>query len=148
MSRDKIHSNSSISQCRIIAIESHRHHNGALCVVDNEAEILPFTVKRVFYIYDVPAHSERGGHSHFEMAEFIVAVSGSFDVTVDDGANTHKFTLNSPDCGLYVPPGIWRTLDNFSSGSVCLAMCPTLFEESDYVRDYNDFLKLTECKRQ
>lgn len=141
------HSVSNISQCRMIAVERHSHHNGSLCVADNASDGIPFEVKRVFYIYDVPAHSERGGHSHYEMEEFIVAVSGAFDVTVDDGISKFRFTLNSPDMGLYIPAGIWRTLDNFSSGSVCLALCPTLFDEADYVRDYNRFLELTECKR-
>ena len=114
-------------------------HN--LPVVEN-GQTLPFDVKRVYYLYDVPGGGERGGHSHYTCQEFIIAVSGSFDVTIDDGVEQYTHTLNRPYQGLLVVPGIWRTLKNFSSGSVCLALCSHHFDEDDYVRDYDQFKKM------
>jgi len=109
---------------------------------------LPFDVQRTFYIYDVPGGAERGGHSHYTCQEFIVAISGSFDVTVDDGENRYTYTLNRPYQGLLVTPGIWRTLQNFSSGSVCLALASDHFDEQDYVRDYEQFVRLKQDYRK
>ena len=103
---------------------------------------LPYDFKRVYYLYDVPAGAERGGHSHKSCYEFLVAISGSFDVTLDDGENKKTFTLNRPFMGLLITPGIWRTLENFASGSVCLVLASDHFDENDYVRNYNDFIKL------
>ena len=103
---------------------------------------LPYDFKRVYYLYDVPAGAERGGHSHKSCYEFLVAISGSFDVTLDDGENKKTFTLNRPFMGLLITPGIWRTLENFASGSVCLVLTSDHFDENDYVRNYNDFIKL------
>jgi len=94
------------------------------------------------FIYDVPGGAERGGHSHYTCHEFIIVISGSFDVTIDDGTNQHTYTLNRPNQGLLVVPGIWRTLQNFSSGSVCLALASHHFDEEDYVRDYQEFMGL------
>ena len=101
----------------------------------------------MFYIYDVPGGAERGGHSHHACSALLVAVSGCFDVEVDDGVERQVFTLNRSNVGLYVPPGIWNSLSNFSSGSVCLALASDLFDEADYVRDYDVFKQLTSCKR-
>ena len=136
-----MHSETCIKDCRIITLKKHHHANGNLTAVNNGVE-LPFELRRTFYIYDVPGGAERGGHSHYTCQEFIIAISGSFDVTVDDGNDKYTFTLNRPNQGLLVVPGIWRTLQNFSSGSVCLALASHHFDENDYVRDYNKFLKL------
>ena len=100
---------------------------------------IPFAVNRVYYLYDVPGGESRGGHAHKELQQFIVAASGSFDVTVDDGESRRTFTINRPYRGLLVVPGIWRELDNFSSGSVCLVLASTEYSEEDYIRDYNEF---------
>lgn len=103
---------------------------------------LPFEVKRVFYLYDVPGGEERGGHSHYELHQFIIAVSGSFDVVIDDGVDRKTVTLNRPYYGLWVKPGIWSELNNFSSGAVTLVLASGFYDEADYIRDYEDFLKM------
>lgn len=144
--KDNAHTTSHIADCRLIKLDKHHHENGNLTVVENQDSV-PFRVKRVFYIYDVPGGAERGGHSHHACSALLVAVSGCFDVEVDDGVERQVFTLNRSNVGLYVPPGIWNSLSNFSSGSVCLALASDLFDEADYVRDYDVFKQLTSCKR-
>ena len=139
--RITIHNQSRIKDCRIITLDKHHHANGNLTAVNNGVE-LPFNIQRTFYIYDVPGGAERGGHSHYLCQEFIIAISGSFDVTIDDGHDRFTYTLNRPYQGLLVVPGIWRTLQNFSSGSVCLALASHHYDEEDYVRDYNKYLEL------
>lgn len=143
--RLKIHNGTSINDCRIITLSRHHHANGNLTAVNNGVD-LPFDIQRTFYIYDVPGGAERGGHSHYTCNEFIIAISGSFDVTVDDGTDQRTYTLNRPYQGLLVVPGIWRTLQNFSSGSVCLALASHHFDEHDYVREYEMFLNLKHGK--
>lgn len=106
-----------------------------------------FAVRRVFYLYDVPSDSERGGHSHYQARELIVAVAGAFDVTLDDGSERRTYHLDRPYKALYVPRGLWRELNNFTSGAVCMVLTTELFEEADYVRDYDRFLELTNSKR-
>ncbi|MDD6843934.1 MAG: FdtA/QdtA family cupin domain-containing protein [Prevotellaceae bacterium] len=101
---------------------------------------IPFNVSRVYWVYDVPAGESRGGHAHKQCREFIVAASGSFTVTLDDGYTQTSYHLNHPWQGLYVETGVWRTLNDFSSGAVCLVLASDPFEEDDYIRDYNDFL--------
>ena len=114
--------------------------------VAEQMKNVPFEVKRVYWTYDVPAGERRGGHAHKECVEFIIAVSGSFTVTLDDGKGNRKdFHLNHPWEGLLVPTGIWRTLEDFSSGAVCLVLASELFDEDDYVYDYNDFLEYVRC---
>lgn len=137
----KIHNQSSINDCEIITLNRNHHANGNLTAVNNGVD-LPFNIQRTFYIYDVPGGAARGGHSHYTCHEFIIAISGSFDVTIDDGVNQFTYTLNRPYQGLLVVPGIWRTLQIFSSGSVCLALASHHYDEDDYVRDYDMFLKL------
>ncbi len=113
--------------------------SGNLSVI--EKDIVPFDIKRVYYLYDVPSDSKRGGHAHLELKQFLVALSGSFDVHLDDGATKSTITLNRPNKGLFIPNGIWRELDNFSSGSVCLSVVSNIYKESDYIRAYSDFKK-------
>ena len=117
-------------------IEDHR---GNLSVIEND--IIPFEIKRVYYVYDIPSGAERGGHSHIDQSEFLIAVSGSFDVVVNDGKKENKITLNKPNVGLLISPGIWRELQNFSSGSVCLVVASEVYIEDDYIRDFNEFIK-------
>ncbi len=116
---------------------------GNLTFVENGQGLIPFAIERVYWTYDVPAGEGRGGHSHHEAQELIVATSGSFRVNLFDGKEWRHYTLNLPYKGLYVPPGYWRTLDNFSSGSVCMVLTSTTYSEEDYVREFDDFLKLT-----
>ena len=141
------HSTSKLDDCRLITLDTNHHENGNLSVVENAGEFA-FTVKRVYYIYDVPGGAERGGHSHYQCHRFIVAVSGSFDVVIDDGVERRTVTLNRSNVGLHVVPGVWIELNNFSSGSVCLSLASELYDADDYVRDYQKFLLLTKNKRQ
>lgn len=132
----------SVDDCRIIQLPKHVRESGNITVVENNRE-LPFEVKRVYYLYDVPGGEERGGHSHKQLYSFLVAASGSFDVLLDDGVSTRTVTLNRPSYGLLIVPGIWRVLNNFSSGSVCLVLTSDYYDESDYIREYEDFKKIT-----
>jgi len=130
-----------LDECHIVDLSRHCHRNGSLTVVDNCENIL-FPVKRVFYLYDVPGDSVRGGHSHFRGHEFIIAASGAFDVTLTDGVDVRKFTLNHPYRALYIPNGIWRSLDNFSSGSVSLVLTSELYSEEDYCRSMSKYREI------
>ena len=145
MIEEDAHRRSSLSRCKVVELPRHRHPNGSLSVVQNDGAA-PFDVRRVFYLYDVPGDSERGGHSHFRAQELIVAVSGSFDVTLSDGHAEKVFSLNRPYQALYIEAGIWRSLSNFSSGSVSLVLTSELFDEADYVRDFEKFKQLTADK--
>ena len=104
-----------------------------------EKDFLPYKIKRVYYLYDVPSDSFRGGHAHIELQQFLIALSGSFDVVLDDGSSRRTITLNRPNKGILIPNGIWRELENFSAGTVCLALVSDHFKEEDYIRNYNDF---------
>lgn len=115
---------------------------GNLSVV--EKELIPFQIKRVYYLYDVPSDSSRGGHAHIELQQFLIALSGSFDVILTNGKEKQTITLNKPNKGLYIPNGIWRELDNFSAGAVCLSLVSDIYKEEDYIRDYEDFLKYSQ----
>lgn len=132
--------NTTIDQIEKIEIPkiSDPDGRGNLSVI--EGDILPFTIKRVYYLYDVPSNSTRGGHAHIELMQCLIALSGSFDVVLDDGENKKVVTLNRPDVGLIIPTGIWRELENFSSGGVCLSLVSDVYKESDYIREYPDFL--------
>ncbi len=110
---------------------------GNLSIV--EGNILPYPIKRAYYLYDVPSDSSRGGHAHKNLKQFLIALSGSFDVVLDNGYARKVFTLNKPNKGLLIPNGIWRELENFSAGSVCLSLVSELYDEDDYIRNYNDF---------
>lgn len=113
--------------------------SGNLAFIQNG--ILPFEFKRVYYLFDVPSTAFRGGHSHIDQHEVLIALSGSFEVIVNDGNEKKSYLLNKPNVGLHLPNGIWRELENFSSGSVCLVLASDVFEEMDYIRDYETFLK-------
>lgn len=127
---------------QIILIPRIYDPRGNLSFLENGDGIVPFNIERVYWIYDVPAGEERGAHSHHCGQEFLIALAGSFNVNLFDGKTWHHFTLNRPFQGLYVPPGYWRTLDNFSSGSVCMVLTSTPYDEADYVREFDEFMKL------
>lgn len=135
---------SSVFDCSVIELDKHHHEKGNISVVEN-GTTLPFDIRRTYYLYDVPGGESRGGHAHKELSQLIIAASGSFTVTLDDGDNQKTFMLNRPYQGLYVVPGIWRTLEDFSSGAVCLVLASHKYDETDYIREYNDFLK---CKHE
>jgi uncharacterized RmlC-like cupin family protein len=122
---------------KIIEIPNVHEERGQLAVI--EKDIIPFSIKRVYYLYDVPSDAYRGGHAHIEQESVIIALSGSFEVIVDDGDIRKSIMLNKPNKGLYIPTRVWREVENFSSGSVCLVLASTEFNEVDYVRDYEDF---------
>lgn len=131
---------STVYECTLVELD--RHHSdrkGDISVVENAATI-PFEVKRAYYLYDVPGGESRGGHAHRELQQLIVAASGSFSVTLDDGRIKRTFQLNRPYQGLLIVPGIWRTLDDFSSGSVCLVLASHPYDEQDYIRNYQEFI--------
>ena len=128
----------SVDQCHLLDLPKISDVRGNLTFLESDNHI-PFDVRRVYYLYDVPGGSERGGHCHKTLQQFIVALSGSFDIQLDDGSKKKTFTLNRPYQGLYVCPMIWRELNNFSSGSVCLVLASQKYTENDYVRDYADF---------
>lgn len=123
----------------IISIPKVEDYRGNIAIIENA--VLPFEIKRVYYLYDVPSSAHRGGHAHKDQMEFLVPLSGSFDVVVKDGKSAQTITLNKPDKGLLLPINIWRELENFSSGAVCLVLASDVFNEDDYIRDYTDFLE-------
>lgn len=133
--------NTTVDDCRMIALPSHVHEMGSLTVAEN-SDVLPFAIKRLFYIYDIPADSVRGGHAHHKMNEIVVAVSGCLDVELFDGSTSRTITLRHPGMALFIPAGIWRSLCRFSSGCVVLSLCDTGFDEMDYIRRLDDYMKL------
>ena len=129
-----------IDRCEIIQLPKIQDPRGNLTFVEGGSHI-PFDILRVYYLYDVPGGSERGGHAHKELHQFIIAMSGSFDIVLDDGKNKKRIHLCRSYYGLYVPPMIWREIDNFSTSSVCMVLASNRYEESDYYRDYEEFLR-------
>ena len=129
-----------LSECKKIELPIVHDPRGNLTFIENSKHI-PFDTQRVYYLYDVPGGSERGGHAHKELHQFVIAMSGSFDITLDDGNKKQKYHLNRSYYGLYICPMIWREIDNFSSGSVCMVLASHYFSEDDYYRDYSDFLR-------
>lgn len=127
-----------MSKIKLISLPKIEDHRGNLSVIENDT--IPFEIKRVYYLYDVPSGSERGGHAHKDLLEFLVALSGSFDVILNDGVSKRTVTLNKPNIGLLIPTGVWRELKNFSSGSVCLVVASDVYIESDYIRDFDEFM--------
>jgi hypothetical protein len=130
---------SSIYDCSIIELNRIHNRSGNITVIENQINI-PFDVRRIYYLYDVPGGAERGGHAHKDLQQLIIAAGGCFDVVLDDGRNKKVVELNRPYFGLYVVPGIWRELINFSSGATCLVVASRKYEKEDYIRDYNEFL--------
>jgi hypothetical protein len=130
----------SIADCRIIDLPIIKDPRGNLTFVESNSQI-PFAIERVYYLYDVPGGSERGGHAHKGLSQFIIAMSGSFDVVLDDGKDKKRVHLNRSFQGLYVCPMIWRELDNFSSHSVCMVLASHKYDEADYYRDYAEFMR-------
>ena len=129
-----------IDKCEIINLPKIQDARGNLTFIE-EKSLIPFEIKRVYYLYDDPGGSERGGHAHIAHNQLIIALAGSFDVALDDGKTKKTFTLNRPYEGLYICPGVWRELKNFSSGSVCLVLASNFYSEDDYYRDYDQFIR-------
>jgi len=135
----------SVEDCKIIELPKITDPRGNLSFIEGGQHI-PFDIKRVYYLYDVPSGSDRGSHAHKNLQQFIVAMSGSFDVVLDDGHEKRRFHLNRSYYGLYVCPMMWRDLDNFSSGAVCMVLASTRYDESDYIRDYDQFIAAVRTK--
>ena len=136
----------SIENCKLIELPKISDPRGNLTFIEGSRHV-PFDIRRVYYTYDVPGGTDRGGHAHKTLNQLIIAMSGSFDITLDDGFNKKKFHLNRSYQGLIICPMIWRDIDNFSSGSVCMVLASNFYDALDYYRDYNDFLK-ARCKIQ
>ena len=130
----------SIHDCKLIDLRKIHDVRGNLTPIEGGVDV-PFDIKRVYYLYDVPGGESRGAHAHRALQQLLVAANGSFTITLDDGHNKKAFTLNRPYQGLYIVPGIWRDLDNFSSGAVLLCLASEHYDASDYIRDYDEFLK-------
>lgn len=129
----------SLEACRVIDLPKVTDQRGSLTVIE-AARHVPFNIKRVFYLYDVPRRVERGGHALKACHQFLTAITGSFDVILDNGIEKRRVHLSQPYCGLYIPPMIWRELDSFSSGSVCLVLASEFYSAKDYYRDHAEFL--------
>lgn len=124
---------------QLIDIPKIENSLGNIAVVEND--VIPFAIKRVYYLYDIPSSAIRGGHSHKNLQQVLIAISGSFDVVLKDGISETKVTLNKPDKGLLIKNNTWRELENFSSGAVCLVLASQVFNEEDYIRDFDEFIK-------
>lgn len=137
-----------VFDCTMVELDKHHSDRmGNLTVVENGIT-LPFDVKRVYYLYDVPGSEGRGSHAHRELEQLIIAASGSFRVTIDDGRCKRSFFLNRPYQGLYVKPGLWRILDDFSSGAVCMVLASEVYRKEDYIFDYDAFLAFRGVQKQ
>ncbi|CAE6849112.1 TDP-4-oxo-6-deoxy-alpha-D-glucose-3, 4-oxoisomerase [Paraburkholderia aspalathi] len=130
----------SVTECQILEFPRIHDPRGTLTPIENNRQI-PFDIKRVYYLYDIPGGASRAGHSHKQLQQVLIAISGSFDVHVDDGSERLVFHLNRPHQGLYVPRMIWREIDNFSSNAVCVALASMFYDEADYYRKYDDFFR-------
>ncbi|TXD83341.1 WxcM-like domain-containing protein [Subsaximicrobium wynnwilliamsii] len=127
-----------LKHIKFVGIPNVHDQRGKLAVI--EKHVIPFKMQRIYYLFDVPSDAYRGGHAHKIQESVVIALSGSFEVVIKDGKDEQRIMLNKPDKGLYIPTGIWREIENFSSGSVCLVLASTEFEEADYIRDYEEFL--------
>ncbi len=140
MNKDFSFSQSNLSMIQIITVPVVRDYRGNLAFL--QWNDLPFEFKRVYYLFDIPSGAKRGGHAHREQTELLIALSGSFDVILDDAVSKKKIHLNNPEKALLIPPGIWREIENFSANSICLVLNSDLFTEEDYIRNYEDFIRL------
>lgn len=132
---------SSIYDCNIIDFSNVLTEDGNITVVENK-NLPGLNIKRIYYLYDVPAGESRGGHAHYKLEQFIIAASGSFDIILDDGRFRKRVNLNRPNLALHVQPGMWREIDEFSAGSICMVLASEKYDEGDYIRDYNEFKNL------
>lgn len=130
---------SSVYDATIIELPKIYNNAGNITAIDNDEDTLPFDVKRIYYLYDIPGGESRGAHAHKELKQLIIAAGGGFDITLDDGNIKRTFQLSKPYYGLYMPSGLWRELNNFSSGAICLVLASEYFNEKDYIRNYNEF---------
>jgi hypothetical protein len=128
-----------VFDCSVIDVSKVNTDNGNITVIENGINIT-FDVKRIYYLYDVPGGESRGGHAHYDLEQYIIAASGSFDVILNDGVNKRIISLNRPNLALHVVPGLWRKLDNFSSGSITMVLASEVYREKDYIRNYQEFL--------
>ncbi|HIP33758.1 MAG TPA: WxcM-like domain-containing protein [Bacteroidia bacterium] len=128
-----------VLDCNVIELSKIHNKAGNITIVENDNSI-PFDVKRVYYLYDIPSGEERGGHAHYELEQYIIAASGSFDVLLNDGNDQRRITLNRPNIALHIVPGLWRELENFSSGSISMVLASQTYTENDYIRDFNEYL--------
>lgn len=135
-----------LNDCRLIDLPKIEDARGNLTFIEGMNHI-PFDIKRVYYLYDVPGGSDRGAHAHKRLHQFMIAMSGSFDILLDDGFDKKRFHLNRSYFGIYIPPMMWRYLDNFSSGAVCMVLASDPYDESEYIRDYDDFLLAAKAQR-
>ena len=133
--------NSTINDCKILQLGKIQNRSGNITIVENKLDI-PFEVKRIYYLYDIPSNETRGGHAHKELYQLVIGASGSFNININDGVNDKSIFLNKPDFGLLIVPGIWRDLRDFSSGSICLVFASEIYSEIDYIRDYDEFITL------
>lgn len=133
---------STVYDSTLIQLPKVFNEKGNITAINNEGSIIPFTVDRVYYLYDIPGGEDRGGHAHKKLEQLVIAASGSFDITIDDGITKRTFNLARPYFGLYLPSGIWRELHNFSSGAICLVLASNKYDSSDYLRDYDEYLKI------
>jgi hypothetical protein len=129
---------SSIDDCKVVQLPRTHNPAGNITPINSSLD-LPFQIKRIYYLYDVPGGETRGGHAHYELEQYLIAASGSFDVIIYDGFQRRKFSLNRPYQALHIVPGIWRELENFSSGSICLVLSSHKYNENDYLRDIKEF---------
>lgn len=132
--------NNTVFDCSVIDLPQTFKDYGNISILENGNNI-PFDVKRIYYLYDIPEGESRGGHAHYNLEQYLIAGCGSFDVILKDGKNIKKITLNNPNKALHIVPGLWRELENFSLGCISLVLASELYEESDYIRNYQDFLK-------
>ncbi len=132
-----------LDDCKIVNFPKVTDYRGNLSFIEENRQV-PFKIKRVYYLYDVPSGATRGGHAHKALHQVVIALSGSFDVILDDGYHRRSFFLNRPHYGLYIPPKVWRELENFSSNSVALSLVSEVYDESDYVRDYDVFKRIVQ----
>ncbi|HEU4573731.1 MAG TPA: FdtA/QdtA family cupin domain-containing protein [Chitinophagaceae bacterium] len=129
-----------VFDCSILQLPRIHNRAGNITPVTN-LETIPFTIKRIYYLYDMPGGESRGAHAHKSLEQLVIAASGSFDVTLDDGKNKKTIHLARPYMGLHLLPGMWRDISNFSSGAICLVLASEIYDENDYIRDYHDFLQ-------